>query len=130
MAQQDDQPNLFDLTNGQVHISYDVMAFDGRPLLTYQATQETEARSFRGSEVRCQDSPLGTLITVLLRPSIDAGETTLTLLLPAIQLRGATSQPYQTLAIVTSSTGILPHQGADLTYEVLNVQGTASFVYH
>lgn len=130
MTQQDNQPNFFNLTDGQVQITYDAMAFDGKPQLTYQATQETESRTFAGSNISTQDSPLGPLLTVLLRPSIGAGETTLTLLLPGIQLRGELSQPYQTLAIVTSSSGILPHQGADLTYSVLNLQGTASLVFH
>src|SRR5712691_1544497 len=122
MTQQADQPNFFDLTDGRARITYDVMGFDGQPHLTYRATQETEDRSFVGSEISSQDSPLGLLLTVLLRPSIDAGESTLTLLLPGIKLRGTTSQPYETLAIVTSSFGILPHQGADLTYGVLQLQ--------
>jgi hypothetical protein len=128
MTQQDDQPNFFDLTDGQVRITYDVKAFDGKPHLTFQATQEDEDSTFVGNDISSQDSLLGLLLTVLLRPSIDAGETTLTLLLPDIKLRGSASQSYETLAIMTSSLGILPHEGADLMYKVLNLQGTASLV--
>jgi hypothetical protein len=52
-----------------------------------------------------------------------------TLLLPSINLAGATEQSFDILAIVTQSFGILPREGARLVYKAIrDLQGTARFV--
>ena len=75
-----------------------------------------------------QESALGTQITVVLVPTIDATAVTLTLLLPPINLAGQDEQDFETIAIKTTSYGILPKEGARLTYEVIYLQGTAQHI--
>jgi hypothetical protein len=72
-----------------------------------------------------EDSPLGPLVSVVLKPTIDAKSVTLTLLLPPITLAGKEQVEFQTVAIKSTSYGLLPRTGARLTYEVISLQGTA-----
>ena len=71
---------------------------------------------------------MGLQITVVLVPTIDATAVTLTLLLPPINLAGQDEQDFDTIAIKTTSYGILPKAGAQLTYEVVYLQGTARHI--
>ncbi|MEO8973330.1 MAG: hypothetical protein ABI406_17225, partial [Ktedonobacteraceae bacterium] len=93
---------------------------------TYQSSDSS--LTFSGDDIRTQDSELGTLVSVSLLRTVDAGNTVLTLLLPGNVLQGSKAQTFDTLAIISKTSGILPHQGAERTYEVLNLNGTAAFV--
>ncbi|GAC1623956.1 MAG: hypothetical protein NVS4B7_14960 [Ktedonobacteraceae bacterium] len=75
-----------------------------------------------------EQSALGPQINVVLVPTIDATAVTLTLLLPPINLAGQDEQDFDTIAIKTTSYGILPRTGARLTYEAINLQGTAQHI--
>jgi hypothetical protein len=78
--------------------------------------------------VETQASPLGQLITVVLKKSIDAGALTLILVLPSVNLAGQSEQDFDTVAIKTRSYGILPREGALQTYEVVYLDGKAAQV--
>lgn len=119
------QPNLFTL-DGDAQISYATTSINGQPHLTYQSSDSS--LTFSGDDIRTQDSELGTLVSVSLLRTVDAGNTVLTLLLPGNVLQGSKAQTFDTLAIISKTSGILPHQGAERTYEVLNLNGTAAFV--
>ena len=54
----------------------------------------------------------------------------LTLLLPSINMAGQHEQEFDTIAIKTISSGMLPTTGAQLTYEVSSLQGTAQHLLH
>jgi hypothetical protein len=96
----------------------------GGPQLNYEGVEGNFI--FRGSnEVEQQDGPLGSLFTVVLEKTIDAGALTLTLVLPPVNLAGKKQQIFETVAIKTKSFGILPREGARLTYEVLYLNGLA-----
>ena len=75
-----------------------------------------------------EDSPLGTLVSVILIPTIDAMSVTLTLLLPPINMAGKDHLDFQTVAIKSTNYGLLPRMGARLTYEVITLRGTAHSV--
>ena len=64
----------------------------------------------------------------MLERSIDAGALTLTLVLPPVNLASNEKQTFHTVAIKTKSFGILPREGARLTYEVIALQGVAEKV--
>jgi hypothetical protein len=96
----------------------------GGPQLNYKGIEGSF--TFRGSnEVEQQDGPLGSLFTVVLEKSIDAGALTLTLVLPPVNLAGKKTQTFETVAIKTKSFGILPREGARLIYEVVCLSGLA-----
>ncbi len=71
------------------------------------------------------DSVLGPQINVVLIPTVDAKAVKLTLLLPPINLAGREKIDFHTIAIKTTSYGLLPREGARLTYEVIHLQGKA-----
>ncbi len=72
-----------------------------------------------------EQSFLGQQLTVVLMPSVDGPSVTLTLLLPSITMAGQHEQKFDTIAIKTTTSGILPTGGAQLTYEVISLQGRA-----
>jgi hypothetical protein len=129
MTQQDNQANLFELSGDGVQITYSTTSFDGKPHFDYQSPYgPQESLAFTGSEIRTQQSELGTLVSVSLLRTIDAGNTVLTLLLPFVRLTGQNAQSFETLAIITKTYGILPHQGAQPTYQVVSLSGSAKMV--
>jgi hypothetical protein len=71
------------------------------------------------------DSMLGPLINVVLIPTVDAKAVSLTLLFPPINMADQEKIDFHTLAIKTTSYGLLPKEGARLTYEVIHLQGKA-----
>ena len=122
MIQQTSVPNLYVFSGDQTTITYS-LSEDATLALDYQDAKGT--LSFVDTEVRRQDSELGTLISVSLKRTVDAGATILTLILPPINMAGQTEQDFETFAIITQSYGILPRQGARLTYQALMLEGAA-----
>ncbi len=130
MVQQHQEPNQFDLTGYGVQISYRPIHFIDEPGLPQFIYKDASSDLiFHKDEIRTEPSELGTLVSVTLKRTIDAGATVLTLLLPSINLAGETEQSFATLAIEVESFGILPRKGARLVYsKVLNLHGTARFL--
>lgn len=84
---------------------------------------------FSGNEIDQQRSLLGSLISVTLKPNLDAGGLDFTLLLPPVNLGEQKRQEFETVAIKTKSQGrVINPVGAELTYEVLNLKGVAENV--
>ena len=121
--------NLFELTGNGTHLTYSTSSINGQPQLHYHdATYDT---NFTGDQIRVVDSEIGQLVSVTLRPSVDAGGTVLTLLLPEITLDGPTTT-FQTHAIITTIHRLVvapslvkgPHQ----SYHFVALDGTAKAV--
>ena len=86
------QPILFALTGSGVHLTYSSTSISGKPQLTYQDSGQT--RQFSGDEIRRLDHPdLGTLVSVSLVKTVDAGSTSLTVVVPRVALPGRTPRP-------------------------------------
>ncbi|HLI08537.1 MAG TPA: DUF6624 domain-containing protein [Ktedonobacteraceae bacterium] len=77
-----------------------------------------------------EQSFLGQQITIVLTPAADGPSVTLTLLLPPMNMAGQHEQDFDTLAIKTTSSGLLSPRGALLTYEVISLQGIAQHLLH
>jgi len=125
------EANVFELTGNNLQISYSARGpfIDQpglQPTFTYQDQEQNLA--FSGEQLRTQQSEMGTLVSVSLKISIDAGATILTLLLPTITMGEMTAQPFETYAVVTQTFGILPRVGARQVYNVLQLNGTARFL--
>ena len=103
------QPNYYELTGGEVQITYDPRDFDGVPRLTYQnpAAKDNVARSysFVGSDIHIESSELGTEVSVRLLPSPSIEITEVTLLLPIINMGDKDQQSFSSFAILTTSRG-------------------------
>ena len=84
-----------------------------------------------GYEMMIQDqSSLGQQVTVVLVPSVEGPSVNLTLLLPPVNMAGLHEQHFDTIALKTTNSGMVPTGGAHLTYEVITLQGTAQHLLH
>jgi hypothetical protein len=132
MAQQRIQANRYELKGHHTEITYEEAAFDGQPHLTYRVFQGPATRTFSGDQIRSQASEIGKQITVTTEAVPDKEETTLTLLLPMVNLVGATEQTFETLVIITTQRSSIAGpglvNGAVQRYHVVKLEGKAQFV--
>jgi hypothetical protein len=85
---------------------------------------------FTGSQIGLETCPLGTLVSVVVKANNDTGGITVTVLLPHVTGVSRTSPvSFATLAIKASSRGFILTPGADLTYTVVPMLGTANDVF-
>src|SRR5205085_8879614 len=97
--QQQEQPNHFQLTGHHTHITYDTTSISGQPQFYY--TSGSHSQSFSGNEIRSEASELGTLVSVTIHRTVDTGSTTLTLIVPHVNL--VNNESYiKTEAIITA----------------------------
>ncbi len=128
MVSQNAEPNLFELHGHDTHITYSTTSVTGKPQLVYRNSEQSY--NFSGDDIRTQDSELGTLVSVSLVKTIDQGSTSLTLVVPSVNLAGEQQQPIKTLAVVTKHlVGIQPGQkGARELYHEVSLEGKAESV--
>lgn len=133
-SNQKNEPNQFVLQGigskyKDVQISYSTTSITGKPLFSYKDSKGSY--SFTGDEIRTQQTVKGTEVTVTLESIPDLRVTTLTLLVPAINLNSSAKE-FKTIAIrTTSKTTIIGKsvvKGSVKSYEVINLKGTASRV--
>jgi hypothetical protein len=122
--------NMFSLAGGGLHVSYSTTSIDGKPRFTYQDPIRT--LSFQGDDIRKVECDLGTVVSVTIVRTVDAGSTTFSLLVPRVVL----SAPFSNVSIHTDGVtthhafSIIPalNQGQRDFYEVTKLNGTASNV--
>ena len=129
MTQQNNVPNMYQLAGDGIQITYTVSNINGEAQLDYYDGQED--RTFTGNQISSAQSPLGTLVTVFLLRSIDAGSIALTLVVPNVNLGSTIQQPIKTFAVVTKNLFSLvdlhkPRQTQ--VYQIFALEGTAGFV--
>ncbi len=122
-------PNLYTLRSHNLQITYATTGLEGKPHLQYN--DGNLILQFSGSDVRTTHTPIGTLVTVTLKKSIDAGATSFSLLVPVINLDRANHVPVRTFCITTihrfSLIPILNHGQAE-NYQVTELTGSAAVV--
>jgi len=127
--QQQPQPNRFDLRGHGAHVVYETTSLTGKPQFHYTIGGNTQ--SFSGDEIRKEDSELGTLVSVTIHKTVDTGSTTLTLLVPAVNLVNNESH-IKTEAIITTHHFFAPNpslvKGQLETYSAISLHGKASLV--
>ena len=135
MTQNQDQqgpltPNQYELTGQQTQITY--ARLGEQALLTYQVFQGPPTRSFQGDQIRTQDTEIGTLISVTLEVIPDASETSLTVVVPQINLSETREQSFETVALLTTQRSSIA--GPDLvvgvvqSYRIVPLEGIARLV--
>jgi hypothetical protein len=100
-TQQSVEPNLFELSNHEIHVTYSSTSFTGQAQLNYHSP--TGVLNFQGQDIRVENSELGILVTVSIFRTVDTGYTSLTLLLPHVNLTRSTQQNISTVAIIPST---------------------------
>jgi hypothetical protein len=123
-------PTLYQLHGRGLSVTYSTSSFEGRPLFSYQDSQET--KTFSGKEITLTECPIGTLVTVVIRVVPDAGSTSFSLLVPIVNLSNdARSAPIRTEGITTVRRGSIAPAldlGQIQTYHVTKLDGLASHV--
>jgi hypothetical protein len=125
----DATPNLYQVQGHGIHVTYSTTGFDAKPHFDYQDANQT--LHFEGDQIRSTDSEFGTLVTVTTRPTVDAGTTTFTLVVPQVNLGSLVSAPITTFGITTQHRfSIVPkfNHGQTELYTVVALRGTASAV--
>lgn len=124
-------PDLYRLSGGKMQVNYSTTSINGQPRLTYQDGAQT--LSFAGEQIRQTKTEIGTLVSVTLRMTVDSGSTEFTLLVPSVNLAGASATvPVRTYGITTTHKfSVVPaaNQGQTQLYTTTELSGTASLVY-
>jgi len=82
-----------------------------------------------GNHINRTESPLGTLLTIELRPDADAGQINVTILLPRVfGVERGSPVTFGTIAVKTTSRGFTTAPGVALTYDIVPLVGQAADV--
>jgi hypothetical protein len=87
--------------------------------------------NFEGDQIRSMESEIGTLVSVTIFATVDAGSTSFTLLLPHVNLDQSQQATITTEGITTlHRSSLLPvfNQGQTELYTVERLTGTAAAV--
>ncbi len=123
------QPNIYQLQGQQLHIVYSISGIDSQPHFDYQDASQT--LHFKGDEIRTIELEIGTLVTITIQLTVDAGSTSFSLLLPRVNLEQNQQANITTTGITTSHRGSFAPQlskGQNEFYTVTCLDGTAQFV--
>src|SRR5665647_117172 len=122
-SSQYNEPNQFVLQGvaqkyRNVSIIYSTTSLTSKPILSYTDSKGTH-KNFTGSQIRTQETEIGTMVTVTSLMTIDNGGIELTILVPAINLDGS-SQKFKTIAILTTYGPVVsPIKRVLQSYEVI-----------
>ena len=120
----------FTFAGDRTQISYETQTPipDHAPLLRYQGPEGDD--TFTGNQITRLDSALGTQLTVVLSPNADTGAVSITVLVPkASGVTPGSPVTFGTIAIKTTSRGLIDRPGVELTYDILPLVGQASQVF-
>jgi hypothetical protein len=124
------QANRYDLKHGHLTVTYMLDDLTGpNSHLTYD--DHGNVRTFSGSQLERTNTPVGTLLSVVIKPSIDADTTVFSLMLPNVNLAGETPCKIETFGFTTVRHTTLagPRSGQMDDYTVTHpFKGTASIV--
>lgn len=121
--------NHFQLNGQNLRITYAPFVEAGLPSFTYQDAHQT--LTFRGTEIQSATTEAGTLVSVIIRRTVDSGSTSFSVLVPRVQVTFTGSAPCETDGITAIHTfSVVPAlmRGQLDHYTVTPLHGTASHV--
>lgn len=126
MAQE--TPNLFAVNGAGLHVTYASTGLGGEPHFTYQDAQRT--LTFDGANIEASDTEAGTIVSVPIEKTVDAGFTSFSLVVPRVHLANGQSAHITTVGITALHRGTIdtPLLGQLDTYRTVRLSGTAAFV--
>lgn len=119
-------PNILQLSGGGISVTYATTGIDGKPHLQYHDSHQNQ--TYSGGELRRVDSDLGTVVSVTLQSSPDAGMTSFSLLIPKVNLSPGETGLVRTEGITTTHrSSLVPalNLGQIDIYSVTHLSGTA-----
>ena len=123
-------PNLFLLHGAAIHVTFSTGGFGSKLNLTYQDANGSQ--SFSDNQINVVQTPIGSLVTVTIRRTVDAGSTNFSVLIPTVNLTGpGQAAPVSTEGITTIHRfSVIPtfDQGQTELYQFTPLSGTANQV--
>jgi hypothetical protein len=122
------RPNRFEVSGYGIQVTYSTTSLNGQPQFNYQDTHQSKL--FIGDQILTEATEIGTLVSVMLQQTPDAGSTEFTLVVPRINLSQFDTVNITTVGITTlhKTTIAGPPHGQSDFYTVHQLQGTASLV--
>ena len=121
-------PNLYKLQGAGIYVTYSTGGFGSKLNFTYQDANGLQ--SFSDDQITVTQTPIGVVVTVTIRRTIDTGSTSFSVLMPTVNLLGpGQAAPVQTEGITTIHRfSIIPvfGQGQTELYQVTPLSGTAN----
>ena len=120
--------NTYTLKHHEVEVHYETDITPGLPALTY--TDASGQLSFRDSQIRTDDTGLGTLVSVALRESVDTSGERFGFFLPAVDAPAPGAAEFRTAGVYWTFSGpdSIPQRTA--SYRCIELDGTAQDVIH
>jgi hypothetical protein len=122
--------NLFQLQGRGIHVTYSATSFSGQPLFQYQDEHGTQ--NFHGDQINIVSTPIGSLVSVTIRRTVDSGSTSFSVVIPTVNVLGAgQASPVHTDGVTTVHRfNIVPmlNQGQMEIYRVTPLTGTATLI--
>jgi len=120
--------NLYNLSGNDVTISYRIGGNPSFPALTFKTSTLNE--SFTPSQIQSVSTPLGALVTIVTRMTIDTGGTTFSFFLPNLTVPLGQSVSFTSLGMFRNVTGpvFLPKE-VEVTWTPVPLTGTARTVF-
>jgi hypothetical protein len=123
-------PNVYHLQGAGIQVTYSTGGFGSKLNFTYQ--DANGSHSFSGDQVNVTQTPIGSLVTVFIRRTVDSGSTSFSVLIPTVNLTGpGQPAPVHTDGVTTIHrfSIIRPfNQGQTELYDVTPLSGTANQV--
>ena len=115
--------NQFALKHHEVEIEYNVGITPGLPVLTYK--DASGQRSFTATQVRTEQTALGSLVSVPLRTSVDTGGERFGFYLPQIDVARGDAAHFRTAGVYEDFSGpdSVPQRPA--SWRSIELHGTA-----
>jgi len=133
-----EQANLFELAYHSpvppwppqsIQLTYSSTSFTGQPQLSYR--DHNLQLNFVGEEIYILDTKIGQLITVTLETIADLRIVTFSLILPLVNVMRQSAGirvSVPGIRTITHTTIAGPGLGAEKTYAIVTLEGTAQFV--
>jgi hypothetical protein len=120
--------NLFKLHGQNVEIVYRIGGNPSFTALTFKTPSETE--HFKPSQIETATTPLGTLVTIVTRITVDAGGTTFSFFIPNLTVPFGHRVAFKSLGIIRDVSGpIIIPKDIVVTWSSVNLDGTAETVF-
>lgn len=128
MAQELQEPNLYELVCGDRRVTYSTSSIVGQPQFSF--TDADGQRTFSGDEIDVLDTAIGSLVAVTLEAAPDLHVISLTVVLPGIRMSRGEEVSFTTLGVITTAKTTIagPPPGVGHTYDPLTFDGTAQLV--
>lgn len=121
--------NLFELSSSTIQVTYSITNILGGPILSYR--DNTRSLSFRGNEIRIENTAVGEVVTVTLETIPDLCTVTFSLIVPIVTVMTQSSGTrIKVLGITTTAptTIVGPPPGPQQLYSAVYLRGTAQFI--